>query len=389
MAIGGSRDTEQISSDFAGTMTRRAGYMQRIGAMIGSPSDASKERQAITEAILRWNAVNRDKGIIIEPVKWETHATPGLGGRPQGMINAELIPLSNILVAVFRSRAGSPTGKELSGTIEEIREFMRLEKYVVLYFYEGDESIGKVDPDQLKMINEFRQEIQQHGLTATYKNIGELREHILCHMTSIVGRLPAPDVAIGAERVITKVGQPEVDNMQVSVGNQRLEQEGRSRCVDEKVAEVLDETYRRLFRVYESVSSYVKILEWSNELPKEEKLTLASNANHEFWDYFLLNRIFIPPRLYEQIRTMAGKLTDIANGFTSVRRKEERGLVNEEENGWTTAFKSMEDEAGPLFKSLVRQIQERLGIQDTEEADTTKQSKEMGLQQNVWVKTGE
>ena len=65
--------------------------MQRIGAMIGSPGDASEERRAITDAILRWNAVNRDKGIFVEPVKWETHATPGLQGRPQGMINAELI----------------------------------------------------------------------------------------------------------------------------------------------------------------------------------------------------------------------------------------------------------------------------------------------------------
>jgi hypothetical protein len=169
--------------------TAKGGIMRRIGAMIGSPSDATDERQAITEAILRWNAINRAKGLFIEPVKWETHATPGLEGRPQGMINEELVPISDILVAVFRSRAGSPTGKEVSGTIEEIREFMRLGKYVVLYFYEGEVSIGKVDPDQLKTINEFRKEIQQHGLTASYKNINELREHIICHLTGIVEKL--------------------------------------------------------------------------------------------------------------------------------------------------------------------------------------------------------
>jgi hypothetical protein len=164
--------------------------MQRIGAMIGSPADASEERQAITDAILRWNAVNRDKGIIVEPVKWETHATPGLQGRPQGMINAELVPISDLLVAVFRSRAGSPTGKELSGTVEEIREFMRLGKHVLLYFYEGDVPISKVDPDQLSTINAFKKEIQQHGLTASYRSIGELREHIICHLTSVVAKLP-------------------------------------------------------------------------------------------------------------------------------------------------------------------------------------------------------
>lgn len=178
-----------VAVEHSTSMRYGADKMRRIGAMIGSPSDATDERQAITEAILRWNAINRAKSIFIEPVKWESHATPGLEGRPQGMINEELVPISDILVAAFRSRAGSPTGKEVSGTIEEIREFMRLGKYVVLYFYEGEVSIGNVDPDQLKTINEFRKEIQQHGLTASYKNINELREHIICHLTRIVDKL--------------------------------------------------------------------------------------------------------------------------------------------------------------------------------------------------------
>ena len=345
--------------------------MRRIGAMIGSPSDAGEERQAITDAILRWNAVNRDKGVIIEPVKWETHVTPGLEGRPQGMINSELMPISDILLAVFRSRAGSPTGKELSGTIEEIRECMRAGKYVVLYFYEGDVDIRTVDPDQLKTITEFRKEIQQQGVTVAYRSVSELREHIQCHMTSIVGRLPAKDLALATGPDITSKGQTEVDDVQQVDDRRRLEEARQPRYVDGKVAEVLNGVYQRLFRLYESVSSYVKIVEWSHEPPKEEKLKIVSNANQEFWDYFLLNRIYVPPRLYEQIRTMAGKLTDIANGFTEVRRREEIGLVGEEKGGWTKAFKCMENEAGPLFKSLVKQIQERLGICDTEEGDST------------------
>src|SRR5271157_5107823 len=95
---------------------------RRIGLMIGSPGDATDERQAITDTVIRWNAANKDQGYWIEPVKWETHATPGLDGRPQGMINEELIPQSDCLLAVFRARAGSPTGEEISGTIEEIRQ---------------------------------------------------------------------------------------------------------------------------------------------------------------------------------------------------------------------------------------------------------------------------
>lgn len=164
--------------------------IQRIGVMIGSPGDAAQERQAITDTILRWNAVNgADKGIFLEPVKWETHATPGLEGRPQGMINEELIPMSDFLIAVFRVRAGSPTGKEVSGTIEEIREFMTLGKYVAVYFYEGETSVKGLDPDQLKKVQDFKKEIQQHGLVESYSNVPDLQAKLGLQLSAIVRRL--------------------------------------------------------------------------------------------------------------------------------------------------------------------------------------------------------
>jgi len=165
---------------------------RRIGVMIGSPGDATDERQAITDAILRWNAANSDdKHVMLEPVKWETHATPGLQGRPQGMINEELIPKSDCLIAVFRARAGSPTGKEISGTIEEIREFMQQGKYVAVYFYEGNVAVGSIDPDQLQTVNAFKPEIQQHGLTESYKTVDDLSAKLAHHLTAIVREVSA------------------------------------------------------------------------------------------------------------------------------------------------------------------------------------------------------
>ena len=168
---------------------KKSEIFQRIGVMIGSPGDATDERQALTDTILQWNAVNKDQGLWIEPVKWETHSTPGLEGRPQGMISEELIPQSDCLIAVFRARAGSPTGKELSGTIEEIREFMMAGKYVVVYFYEGMISLRGVDPDQVKLINQFKKEIQQSGLTESYATIDELRAKLSSHLYAIVKKL--------------------------------------------------------------------------------------------------------------------------------------------------------------------------------------------------------
>ena len=188
---------------------------QRIGAMIGSPGDAAQERQAITDTILRWNAVNgADKETFLEAVKWETHATPGLQGRPQGMINEELIPMSDFLIAVFRVRAGSPTGKEISGTIEEIREFMALGKYVVVYFYEGETSVKGLDADQLKKVQDFKKEIQQHGLVESYSTVPDLQAKLGLQLSAIVKRLEnrtpngpkdrTPDIGKKRSKSITK-----------------------------------------------------------------------------------------------------------------------------------------------------------------------------------------
>jgi len=157
--------------------------------MIGSPGDAAAERQAITETMIRWNATNKDQGFLIEPIKWETHATPGLDGRPQGMINEELIPQSDCLIAVFRARAGSPTGKEDSGTIEEIREFMRLGKYVAVYFYEGLAEIKQIDPEQLMKVSKFKKEIQQHGILGSYTSVEDLSSTLGLHLSAIVQKL--------------------------------------------------------------------------------------------------------------------------------------------------------------------------------------------------------
>ena len=180
---------------------------KRIGAMIGSPGDAAEERQAITETILRWNAANgTDKGIFLDPVKWETHATPGLEGRPQGMINEELIPASDFLIAVFRVRAGSPTGKEISGTIEEVREFMRLGKYIAVYFYEGQTSVKGLDTDQLKNVQNFKDEIQQHGLVESYTSVPELQAKLANHLSAIVKRVEARKPVGGATRRSTPSG---------------------------------------------------------------------------------------------------------------------------------------------------------------------------------------
>lgn len=79
--------------------------------MIGSPSDLSEERQAATDAINEWNALHSDaERIVLLPVKWETHAIPTAGVRPQAVINAQLVDRCDILIGMFWTKLGTDTG---------------------------------------------------------------------------------------------------------------------------------------------------------------------------------------------------------------------------------------------------------------------------------------
>ncbi len=76
---------------------------------------------------------SEDKSVVLMPVGWDTHAAPQMGARPQALIN-KVLDGCDLLVAVFWTRIGSPSGKSPSGTVEEIEEHLRVKKPTMIYF---------------------------------------------------------------------------------------------------------------------------------------------------------------------------------------------------------------------------------------------------------------
>src|SRR5438093_13518879 len=104
-------------------MTYRA---KVVKVMIASPSDVSGERQVIRNVLQEWNyAHSEDKNIVLMPVGWESHSTPSMGERPQGIINKRVLAGCDLLVAVFWTKLGTPTGNAASGTVEKIEEHLK------------------------------------------------------------------------------------------------------------------------------------------------------------------------------------------------------------------------------------------------------------------------
>jgi hypothetical protein len=122
------------------------------------------ERDAVESAIHEWNANHHAAtGIILLPVRWETHSYHGSGDRPQAILNKQIVDSGHLLIGIFRNRSGTPTGKAQSGTIEEIEEFRKTGRYVALYFSSAPVQ-EDADRDQLDALEQYKKQPQQETL---------------------------------------------------------------------------------------------------------------------------------------------------------------------------------------------------------------------------------
>ena len=111
-------------------------YDARVfNVMIASPADVTSELEIARNVVHEWNVVHAERsGCVLLPIHWESHAAPLMGGRPQAVINRQVLSNADLLVAVFWTRIGSPTGQAPSGTVEEIQEHIEADKPVMIYF---------------------------------------------------------------------------------------------------------------------------------------------------------------------------------------------------------------------------------------------------------------
>ena len=162
-----------------------------LNVLIASPSDVGQERNVVTEVIHAWNAVHyRTTGIMLHPVRWETHSYPASGDRPQAILNKQIVESGDILIGIFGYKLGTPTGKAQSGTIEEIEEFREAGKYVALYFSKADVP-RSADRDQLKALEDYQRERQKDTLYGTFGTAEELRLLVTQHLPRIVADVSA------------------------------------------------------------------------------------------------------------------------------------------------------------------------------------------------------
>lgn len=148
-----------------------------IPVMIASPGDVAEEREIIRSVIHDWNDVNAHASkVVLTPVGWETHSSPELGMRAQELINSNLLEDCDLLIGVFWTRLGTPTGEAKSGTVEEIERHSKAGKPAMIYFSSKPVAPESMDPTQYAEVTSFKTHCKSLGLVDFFDNAEQFKE---------------------------------------------------------------------------------------------------------------------------------------------------------------------------------------------------------------------
>jgi hypothetical protein len=180
--------------------------------MIASPSDVASERAVAREVLSEWNAIHAGvRRMVLMPLMWETHASPEMGDRPQAVINRQVLSDADLLIGVFWTRLGTPTGEFASGTVEEIEKHLAADKPAMLYFSDVPVRLESVDDEQYAALKTFRRSCMDRGLCERYSDLTDFRNTLYRQLQLKLNEHPAFKPPAGAAGRSARVIQPQFD----------------------------------------------------------------------------------------------------------------------------------------------------------------------------------
>jgi len=145
--------------------------------LIASPSDVLEEREAAVRVMQDWNDLNsNNRRVVILPLRWETHTAPEYNVRPQEAVNRRIVDDCDLVVGIFWTRLGTPTGEADSGTLEEIERVAKVGKPVMLYFSHVPVDPNRVDLKQMERLINFKERILSNALVETFGSALDFRD---------------------------------------------------------------------------------------------------------------------------------------------------------------------------------------------------------------------
>jgi len=147
--------------------------------LIVSPNDVIAERKIIQEIIASWNRTyfSKMKALLL-PVVWEDLFIQEISSHSKAELNLQIAKDCDILIGVFWTSIGADTGIAESRTIEEIKEFQKAGKPVMIYFSSTPVVPGSVDLKQYGLLMKFMDDFLKQDLVERYDSILHFREKL-------------------------------------------------------------------------------------------------------------------------------------------------------------------------------------------------------------------
>lgn len=147
--------------------------------LIVSPNDVIAERKIIQDIIASWNRTYfLNMKALLLPVMWEELFIQKMRGHSKAELNLQIAKDCDILICAFWTSIGADTGFTESRTIEEIKEFQKARKPVMIYFSSTPVVPGSVDLKQYGLLMKFMDDCLKQGLVERYDSILDFREKL-------------------------------------------------------------------------------------------------------------------------------------------------------------------------------------------------------------------
>jgi hypothetical protein len=281
------------------------------------PSDVMKEIAIAQDVVKQWNLHHGEaRGFWIKHQHWSSDSHPEMGDRPQAIINRQVIDDSDIIVAIFWQRFGSPTGVAASGTEEEIRRATRLDKKVMVYFSDLESVAGPADLAQAQMLADFRRNLREkrQGLYGTFSSRDQFRNDFARNLAHAINKLrpQATNAAVAPTQSIEGDG-----NVQIG-GDLNL-------FATPPVLKTVVE--RRPGAVSSAEARQLQL--WIEELSESTMGATRDRAFGMWWQRFK-NRFEVEK--YEEL--MSSAMPEVKEWFVTQRAIQKRGLKTKLPDDW-------------------------------------------------------
>lgn len=161
--------------------------------MIISTGNMTEERKIIRDTIYHWNEINSENNKIVFKVSgYDIDMNADSGAKPQTLINKKLVEKSDFAIAVFWNRLGKETMLFQSGSAEEIELHLKSDKKVLTYFSKIKVDIDDIDPDQLKKLKDYKNELSTKVNYKEFDSYEKLKTIIFDDLTLFAVELGKP-----------------------------------------------------------------------------------------------------------------------------------------------------------------------------------------------------